>query len=245
MDLLTTSISVNHSINTKRDNHSAQEVPRKVFSEDDFSSIMNNEVKKVTLNVGGTRFETLLDTCTKHGKNTMLGAMFLSLNAKMKPEYFIDRDPELFRAILQWYRTGLLFSPPGVPIQVMEHEVDFYGIPRSELKIFQKQFYLSGKKIWSCKSCGTHLADHRDIQSKMFQGNTGPAYLFDTVVNVRQGESKKKELMTGTHVVGDISCYNCSCYLGWTYEQALDLVNMYKVGKTILEKALIVKERNI
>lgn len=200
---------------------------------------------RIVLNVGGTRFETLIDTCTKHGRNTMLGALFLSFNSEVKEEYFIDRDPKLFRHILNWYRTGFLVCPAGTPAQMMEQELDYFGIPRSEMRIFQKQFTLAGKKVWSCKSCGYHIADHRDIVSKTFTGKNGPALLFSSSVNVTEGEPITKELMTGKHIVVDITCNNCAAYVGWTYRQAFNPENKYKEGKSVLEKTAIIKEKNV
>ena len=48
--------------------------------------------------------------------------MFLSFNSQPKDEYFLDRDPEIFRSVLQWYRTGWLLAPPGIPVEIMESE---------------------------------------------------------------------------------------------------------------------------
>jgi len=201
--------------------------------------------RKIILNVGGTRFETLMDTLTKHGRNTMLGAMFLSLNSEVKDEYFIDRDPEMFRYILNWYRTGYLTCPQGIPAPVMELELDYFGIPRTELKIYQKQFTLSGKKVWSCKSCGIHIADHRDVHSKNFTGKNGEAILFNSAVNVTQGEPVEKQMLSGKHLVSDIKCNNCGDYVGWTYQKAFTPENKFKEGKSVLEKSCLVKEKNV
>jgi len=198
---------------------------------------------RVILNVGGTKFETLIDTLTKHGRDTMLGAM-LSFNTELKKEYFIDRDPGLFRHILNWYRTGWLICPQEIPVKMMEQELEYFGIPKSEMRIFQKQFTLSGKKVWSCKSCGIHISDNRDIKSKNFTGKNGPGYLFESTVNVTEGDAITKELLTGKHLVADITCNNCGVYLGWKYQKAFTDENKYKEGKYVLEKTALVKEKN-
>jgi len=201
--------------------------------------------RKVTLNVGGTRFETQIDTLTKHGRNTMLGAMFLAFNSGIKDEYFIDRDPEMFRYILNWYRTGYLMCPQGVPVPLMEIELDFFGIPTSEMKMYQKQFTLAGKKVWSCKSCGIHIADHRDVHSKSFTGKNGKAYLFNSAINITEGEPIEKDMLSGKHTVCDISCNNCGAYVGWTYHKAHSPENKFKEGKSVLETTSLIKEKNI
>jgi len=205
---------------------------------------INND-QKIILNVGGTRFETRLDTITKHGTNTMLGAMLLSFNSEPKEEYFIDRDSELFRYILNYYRTGFLMCPSGIHVQVMQNEVDFYGIPKDAMRVYQKQFTLAAKKVYSCKSCGIHIADSRDAKSKNFTGKTGVAYFVENTVNVTEGEDIEKDLMSGKHVVAEITCNNCNSYIGWKYQKALTAANKYKEGKFVIEKASIVKEKNI
>lgn len=43
-------------------------------------------------------------------------------------EYFFDRDPEMFRHILNFYRTGKLHYPRYECIQAFDEELAFYGI---------------------------------------------------------------------------------------------------------------------
>ena len=43
-------------------------------------------------------------------------------------EYFFDRDPEMFRHILNFYRTGKLHYPKHECIQAFDEELAFYGI---------------------------------------------------------------------------------------------------------------------
>lgn len=43
-------------------------------------------------------------------------------------EYFFDRDPEMFRHILNFYRTGKLHYPRHECIQAFDEELAFYGI---------------------------------------------------------------------------------------------------------------------
>eukprot|EP00658_Telonema_sp_P-2_P024668 TRINITY_DN1991_c0_g2_i1.p1 TRINITY_DN1991_c0_g2~~TRINITY_DN1991_c0_g2_i1.p1 ORF type:complete len:119 (-),score=27.15 TRINITY_DN1991_c0_g2_i1:499-855(-) len=107
-------------------------------------------------------------------------------------------------------------------------------------KIFLE--YLSGPKIYECAACHTHLADSDQIVSKSFQGRQGRAYLFETVANVSQGESEKRRLITGWHIVVDIHCNRCHSIVGWKYEEAFEENQKYKEGKFIIEKAMVVKQ---
>lgn len=43
-------------------------------------------------------------------------------------EFFFDRDPEMFRHILNFYRTGKLHYPRNECIQAFDEELAFYGI---------------------------------------------------------------------------------------------------------------------
>ncbi|THV97837.1 hypothetical protein D6D02_02567 [Aureobasidium pullulans] len=99
--------------------------------------------------------------------------------------------------------------------------------------------YLNCKRIYGCKSCKTHLADHDDIVSRNFRGQHGKAFLFNNVVNVNQGEAGERNMTTGRHVVRDISCRQCKETVGWKYDKAYEPAEKYKEGKYILEAELL------
>ena len=66
--------------------------------------------KIVTLNVGGSKYNTTLSTLTKY-PDSMLGAMFSGRHALVQQEdgsYFIDRDGETFKYILMYLRDDRL-----------------------------------------------------------------------------------------------------------------------------------------
>jgi len=86
---------------------------------------------RVVLNVGGKRFETLLETLRKY-PNTMLGAMFSSSScmaiADEHGEYFFDRDPKMFEVVLNFYRHGKIIIPSNRSPDMVKEELDFFGI---------------------------------------------------------------------------------------------------------------------
>ncbi|KAJ2000540.1 hypothetical protein GGI04_004110 [Coemansia thaxteri] len=104
---------------------------------------------------------------------------------------------------------------------------------------YMHKVFLSGPEIYTCSSCGTHLALKNKIASKQYTGQYGRAYLFDEVANVRAGEADKRNMITGMHIVRDITCMECNNYVGWTYVTAFSPEQKFKEGKFILEKALI------
>lgn len=55
------------------------------------------------------------------------------------------------------------------------------------------------------------------------------------LVNVSVGSPEKRSLVTGIHVVADITCATCGVKIGWKYVDAREQAQKYKVGKFILE----------
>ncbi|EHY52476.1 hypothetical protein HRR83_007034 [Exophiala dermatitidis] len=99
--------------------------------------------------------------------------------------------------------------------------------------------YLNSAKIFGCKNCKTHLADFDDIISRNFRGQHGKAFLFASVVNIKQAEAMERNMTTGRHVVRDIKCKQCDETVGWKYDKAYEASEKYKEGKYILESELL------
>ncbi|KAL4646302.1 potassium voltage-gated channel subfamily D member 1 [Arapaima gigas] len=80
------------------------------------------------VNVSGLRFQTWKNTLDRY-PDTLLGSsekeFFYNEDTQ---EYFFDRDPEMFRHILNFYRTGKLHYPRHECIQAFDEELAFYGI---------------------------------------------------------------------------------------------------------------------
>ncbi|XP_026102668.1 potassium voltage-gated channel subfamily D member 1-like [Carassius auratus] len=86
----------------------------------------NDEILYV--NVSGLRFQTWKNTLDRY-PDTLLGSsekeFFYNEDTQ---EYFFDRDPEMFRHILNFYRTGKLHYPRQECVQAFDEELAFYGI---------------------------------------------------------------------------------------------------------------------
>lgn len=120
--------------------------------------------------------------------------------------------------------------------------------------------YLSGHTSHlRCARCASDLALSTQIISKGFTGRHGRAYLVapssssispnplalrtakaknDALPNLPNTYTHKpvpRQLVTGAHTVGDISCAQCGSVLGWKYVSAEEESQRYKVGKFILE----------
>ncbi|VBB31824.1 unnamed protein product [Acanthocheilonema viteae] len=99
--------------------------------------------------------------------------------------------------------------------------------------------HLGGRRIFSCDSCKAFLTNEDELISKHFTGSTGPAFLFDRVVNIEYSEMQLRTMITGRHIVRDVICKRCKTKLGWMYEYAMNEPQKYKESKIILERALI------
>lgn len=117
----------------------------------------------------------------------------------------------------------------------------------------------SGKRIsriapdtLRCSACSADFGFASQIISKGFTGRYGRAFLVappprpapQTLPNIRVGKSENRQLVTGWHVVADITCTTCASKLGWKYVDAKEPSQKYKVGKFILEKERVMTYRS-
>ncbi len=86
------------------------------------------EDEKLVINISGRRFETWQNTLEKY-PDTLLGSnerdFFYEEDTN---EYFFDRDPDIFRHILNYYRTGKLHFPKSECLTQYDEELAFFGI---------------------------------------------------------------------------------------------------------------------
>ncbi|KAM9845664.1 A-type voltage-gated potassium channel KCND2 [Aulostomus maculatus] len=82
----------------------------------------------IVLNVSGTKFQTWRDTLERY-PDTLLGSSERDFfYHEDGDEYFFDRDPDIFRHILNFYRTGKLHYPRQECISAYDEELAFFGI---------------------------------------------------------------------------------------------------------------------
>uniref|UniRef100_A0AC35TU62 BTB domain-containing protein n=1 Tax=Rhabditophanes sp. KR3021 TaxID=114890 RepID=A0AC35TU62_9BILA len=84
--------------------------------------------EKLSINISGRKFETWRNTLEKFPE-TLLGSnekeFFFDEDSG---EYFFDRDPDIFRHILTFYRTGKLHYPKHECLVAYDEELAFFGI---------------------------------------------------------------------------------------------------------------------
>jgi hypothetical protein len=100
-----------------------------------------SEMEVVQLDVGGALYKVALDTLMQHPETTL--AKLVSKRWRDSPDskndsIFIDRDKDLFKYILAWYRNGIIVIPRTVAISEVKHEIDYFGLPANVIVCQEK-----------------------------------------------------------------------------------------------------------
>ncbi|XP_013419866.1 potassium voltage-gated channel protein Shaw [Lingula anatina] len=94
--------------------------------------------KRITLNIGGHRHETWLSTLkTIPGSRLYHLANMQEADESYDPvnkEYFFDRHPIAFATILQYYRVGELHMDQTLCGNVMDDELDYWGLNETDIE---------------------------------------------------------------------------------------------------------------
>lgn len=84
--------------------------------------------ERLKINVSGRQFQVWRNTLEKY-PDTLLGStekeFFFDDGVN---EYFFDRDPDIFKSILNFYRTGKLHFPKSECVASFDEELAFFGI---------------------------------------------------------------------------------------------------------------------
>lgn len=112
--------------------------------------------ERIIINCGGVRHETYRSTlrnfpgtrlawCTENTQN------IANDYDPEKNEFFFDRHPGVFAAIINYYRTGKLHSPHDVCGPLFQEELTFWGIDEKQME--------------SC--CWSYYTQHREAQENL------------------------------------------------------------------------------
>ncbi|XP_053378899.1 potassium voltage-gated channel protein Shaw-like isoform X2 [Mercenaria mercenaria] len=99
--------------------------------------MVNVATSKETLifNIGGVRFETYKSTLFRLPNSPLANSKFLKEHFRPeKNEYFFDRDPDVFRATLNYLRTGELHIPSYICGPAAKNELEFWGVKPNKIE---------------------------------------------------------------------------------------------------------------
>ncbi|XP_071816155.1 potassium voltage-gated channel protein Shal-like [Apostichopus japonicus] len=90
--------------------------------------VIDGSAARVCINISGRKFETWRHMLEKY-PDTLLGSREKEFfYDEDKNEYFFDRDPDLFRYIMSFFRTGRMHYPRGECITAFDEELQFFGL---------------------------------------------------------------------------------------------------------------------
>ena len=96
---------------------------------------------RLTFNIGGQRHETFLSTlrAIPGTRLSWIADNYHLLRQSpvydpVKDEYFFDRNPTCFEAIVNYFRTGQLHYPNNVCGPVFECELKFWGVEEEQMQ---------------------------------------------------------------------------------------------------------------
>ena len=94
---------------------------------------ISNEI--VRFNIGGTKFETYRNTLHRLPNSPLANEDFLQKHYREKhKDYFFDRDPDVFKAIMNYLRTGELHLPSWACGAAVKHELNYWGVQEDEIE---------------------------------------------------------------------------------------------------------------
>ncbi|XP_022122640.1 protein yippee-like 5 isoform X2 [Pieris rapae] len=99
--------------------------------------------------------------------------------------------------------------------------------------------HIGGTRLFLCAACDVVLTNRSELISTRFTGATGRAFLFHKVVNLIYSEVQDRVMLTGRHMVRDVSCKNCCTKLGWVYEFATEENQRFSLFVTATKRAVL------
>ncbi|CDQ68223.1 unnamed protein product [Oncorhynchus mykiss] len=187
------------------------------------------------VNVSGLRFQTWKNTLDRY-PDTLLGSSEKEFfyNEETQ-EYFFDRDPEMFRHILNFFRTGKLHYPRHECIQAFEEELAFYGIIPEIIGDCCMEEYRDRKKenqehatlrerLWRAFE-----NPHTSTMALVFYYVTGFFIAVSVIANVvetvpcRPIKGSIKDLPCGEKFSVAFSCLDTACVLIFSFEYLMRL----------------------
>lgn len=102
---------------------------------DEEGDIYDNPEDIITLNIGGVRHETRIQTLRKYTRKTTRLSEVADIAEKTgKKEFYFDRQPDFFPYILNFYRQGKLHLPLNLCGMIMRDELKYWMIDDKDIE---------------------------------------------------------------------------------------------------------------
>ncbi|XP_061196622.1 potassium voltage-gated channel protein Shaw-like [Saccostrea echinata] len=102
---------------------------------DEEGDVYDNADDIITLNVGGVRHETRIQTLRKYTRKTTRLSEVADIAEKTgKREFYFDRQPEFFPFILNFYRVGKLHLPLNICGMILKDELKYWMIDDKDIE---------------------------------------------------------------------------------------------------------------
>ena len=107
----------------------------KTDKEDEEEDLDDSTDDVITLNVGGVRHETKIQTLKKYSRKSSRLLDIADVSEKTgKKEFYFDRLPNIFPYILNFYRTGKLHLPLNACGPLIKEELNFWQIDDKDIE---------------------------------------------------------------------------------------------------------------
>ncbi|KAK4472160.1 hypothetical protein MN116_000458 [Schistosoma mekongi] len=160
-------------------------LPKNVCTRDDLSQ---DVFEKAIINVSGQRFEILTSSLNQY-PHTLLGSderdYFYDENSG---EYYFDRDPEIFRHILTYYRCGHLHYPKKECVMQYEDELAYFRIASEALGDCCYEDYHDSKRenserlLEERSSTKENAEVPKDFRNRLWQAFENPEFSTTAIV---------------------------------------------------------------
>ncbi|CAH8475736.1 Potassium voltage-gated channel sub D member 1 [Schistosoma haematobium] len=161
-------------------------LPKNVCTKDDSNQDIYE--KKAIINVSGQRFEVLTSSLNQY-PHTLLGSderdYFYDENSG---EYYFDRDPEIFRHILTYYRCGHLHYPKKECVMQYEDELAYFRIASEALGDCCYEDYHDSKRenserlLEERSSTKENAEVPKDFRNRLWQAFENPEFSTTAIV---------------------------------------------------------------
>ena len=97
----------------------------------------SNVKPRIIINISGKRYETYDRTLKAKSYCLLAREERQKYFDKERGEYFFDRNPKVFEAILTYFQSGLLAKPDSIPEKIYLDDLKFFGLDRETADFYK------------------------------------------------------------------------------------------------------------